>query len=921
MAIATGPGTNFAHSSDYMGLDNPAPEDNGPAGYIQTQWGPQPYWMINGQMVDSQGLPLNGSPGTPLSPLASAAQGRSLDYWGTGASTRAATTPEEVQQKLDAYYRATAAGGGGPRYPSREELALIGGEPTTNYGALKNFVSPIGLGGAGIGGEIGGPLGAVAGLIAGGAANAAVGAAGQPNKTAGAAAYGGGVQGGATPGLSGAGGNMPVLGGYGSVGGSDPYLDALKRYETGVTGANNEANQSYDQLMGQIYSQIGATNAADYNALGGYMGAIGAANNANNASLNQYTSSINGLNAQNAAVFGGYAGLYSSLANPLTATPWAGPVSSDPESLGMQRQVYGQLQGVASGSLDYQSQAAQAYADPAAISAQWQALNQMQGAAAGNLNIRSQAASAMADHDAIVNQQRGIDALWDAANGSYDVPMNYEQREAHNQNTQNWGNVMQGAFDVNFDPSVVAAHEKQLKNWGDVFGGSMDVQRDPALLARQNEALDQYDQWRNPELTAQERFMQEQMRLEQEQSEKASRDAVYQNLADRGMGGSGLELANMQLGSQQNSQNRLLGDLGAQANAIQRAGAALAGYGQLSGAMQDQFLSNQHANVDTRMQGLAGLGQENQFWGSLDNSRQQGNMDRRTAGVAGLSQENQFYSALDMDRMQSNANRSMGALGLYTDAAGQLRSQTFDEAYKRGLAGDQAAMFNANLQLQASGMSADQANQIRNASFNEAYSRGIAADNASANNQSTRLTGMTSAGNLATSMRTQADAITMFNAEQQAIQQRFQDTFAQNERDSQWNRADGLLTQYKNIYADPAAASATGIFGAQTGTTQTNLWNTGAGYNALTGYNNTALGRNLGAIGTQIGLVGTQQGNNVASANASKTVADAIQGRSLLGQALGQLGGGASAPVNPAMPGLAPILDPRSGTPTYRKAF
>lgn len=296
--------------------------------------------------------------------------------------------------------------------------------------------------------------------------------------------------------------------------------------------------------------------------------------------------------------------------------------------LASQYGTYSQLAPSASSQWqgDLTSQAASAQADPQAIAAQYQALGQLQSAAGGGLNTTSQAAQAYADPQAVQMQLRGINDLYGASKGSLDVELN---------------------------PEV----------WG-----------------RQNEALDQYDAWRTPELTAQEEFMKELARTQQEQDEGASRSAMLRSNAAKGFGGQ-MDLAALQGASQQNSTNRMLGDLGANANAVSRAERSLQGYAQQGNAMQGQYLANEHANQDVQL----------------------------------------------------------SALGMYTDAAGNLRSQTFDEAYKRGLAGDQTAMANADRMLQAAGMSADTAGNIRNSSFNESYSRGMAADNMSQYNRSTSL--------------------------------------------------------------------------------------------------------------------------------------------------------------------------------------
>lgn len=521
----------------------------------------------------------------------------------------------------------------------------------------------------------------------------------------------------------------------------------VRQGQSGIIQGQMNSDAAYEQqtrdLVNQLGGAAGSANTFDWNALAGYQGQVAG----NTASNNQYVSQLGGL--------------YGQLANPLQSqTSWAGDLSSqaagayaDPSSIAAQNNAMGFLSGAMGGSLNYQSQGAQAYADPQAIAAQYQALNQLQGAASGNLNVTSQAATAQADQNAIDMQSQGLSGLWGIANGNLDImPWSADPKS--------W-DELQGA----------------KKQYQDVYGGSLDVKPgdlDPEAYAAQKDALSQYSALTTPKLTDAERFIYENERLNAERDERSNREATASGLRQRGMGGSGMELVNSSMANQQVSQNRLLGDLGANAQAIDRSMQALQGYGGLSSTMNDQA-----------------------------NALGTANANRRTNALGGYSGIVQGEQSLASQMAQANRNRSAQAMGMYTDQTGRLRSQTFDEALARGTAADQVAMTNMNRELQAMGMSADTAGNIRNSSFNEAYSRGIAADNASANNQQTQLQGGIAYGNMANTQRSQsfneaysrgsaADQTAQFNRKQSIGVSEWNDQFSQNERDSQWNRGLGM---------------------------------------------------------------------------------------------------------------------------------
>lgn len=93
----------------------------------------------------------------------------------------------------------------------------------------------------------------------------------------------------------------------------------------------------------------------------------------------------------------------------------------------------------------------------------------------------------------------------------------------------------------------------------------------PEYVANQTNAIQQFKNNYNPEVTDQERFLAELARRKFEGDDQSSREAVMQQLAGRGLKSGGLVIAGQQQAQQQMSQDRMLNELGLNANAVQRA--------------------------------------------------------------------------------------------------------------------------------------------------------------------------------------------------------------------------------------------------------------------------------------------------------------------------------------------------------------
>lgn len=149
--------------------------------------------------------------------------------------------------------------------------------------------------------------------------------------------------------------------------------------------------------------------------------------------------------------------------------------------------------------------------------------------------------------------------------------------------------------DVTSDPRYVGMQQNAYDALGGYASGAHDLTSeaatataDPEALAAQKEALAAYKERIDPKMTDAERALYLQNRLQQEQSNRANRDANMRELGRRGMSGSTMQLSNLNASSQENAINRQLGDLNANKAAIERAQQSLAGYGNLSSTIADQ---------------------------------------------------------------------------------------------------------------------------------------------------------------------------------------------------------------------------------------------------------------------------------------------------------------------------------------------
>lgn len=109
---------------------------------------------------------------------------------------------------------------------------------------------------------------------------------------------------------------------------------------------------------------------------------------------------------------------------------------------------------------------------------------------------------------------------------------------------------------------------------------------DPADVAAMQDVQQRFKDISTPQVTDQERLLAELARRKFESDDAASRAAIQQQLATRGLNSGGQAIAMNQATQQQLSQDRLLSELGLNANAVQRAEFGLTGYDNASNALR-----------------------------------------------------------------------------------------------------------------------------------------------------------------------------------------------------------------------------------------------------------------------------------------------------------------------------------------------
>lgn len=188
---------------------------------------------------------------------------------------------------------------------------------------------------------------------------------------------------------------------------------------------------------------------------------------------------------------------------------------------------------------------------------------------------------------------------------------------------------------------------------------------DPELVGNQKDVLQRYKELSTPQVSAAERLIASQARQKFESDDRASREALMQQLAGRGLKSGGLVIANNQANRQQLSQDRMNAELGLQANAVSRGMEGLAGYGQEANILRNaddavkQFQDQYKQNEAQRISQLAlNRNQSGYQMTNAQTGRAQAGYNAQTETVQNNSARNQSTYNAGTQTTQDNAYRN-----------------------------------------------------------------------------------------------------------------------------------------------------------------------------------------------------------------------------------------------------------------------
>lgn len=504
--------------------------------------------------------------------------------------------------------------------------------------------------------------------------------------------------------------------------------------------ARDAANRN--RLTNNLEGEINNANFIDQNAIGsltsaqdraraGYQGVAAsqrATSDGYNAMAGQlfgdYSRGQNALNQFDAGAYGNYINETNPLMTQLQAR------GSNPADVARQTSAYNMASGIAGGSLDYT--AAQYQSNPADVARQQQMYNTLLGVGQGSLNYQAdQYESSYAD---MARQLQGYNDMRDIGQGSLD----YKSKAAL---------AYADESALSEQALALSAIKADLRNGGD----------------EQREVLEKFKGLSDPEVTAKERFLSELARREFEAGDRSSRAAVSESLANRGLRSGGQQNALTASTRSQLSQDRLLKELGIQAQAVDRSMQALGGWGNAANSLRagDQNALGMYGNMSTAMRNASfdeaykrGLGAD---------AASANNQQTRFAGYAGSVN-------------QSNAIRNAN------DQVGMFNTHENNVAYAN----------NQNTQMQGYMGAANQSNAIRNANDAVGTFNVGQTNQARANNQTTRMNGAQLTALQSNAIRSANDSMSQF-----------QDIYAQNEATRVGNlsgqRLQGGLSTSANI--------------------------------------------------------------------------------------------------------------------------
>lgn len=370
-----------------------------------------------------------------------------------------------------------------------------------------------------------------------------------------------------------------------------------------IKNAGSTLNSSLDATQKQRTAAIGSTNASQTQALNTLLGQNQAANQFQTQSNNTYQGQLSSATAaQNQAnsKFQGELGQYNQQANANNA------------------QFQGQLSGLS----------AQQSAANSALQGQLHQSNQDQLVA--NEAFTGAAQGGIASQNEANRQLQTKLGQYDEAGDDYARQLSTDLGELNTEDKNYLTKYMQ-----NTDP-LLARREAQ---------GS-----DPKYVQQQQDQYDLYKSRSGVGVTGEERFLAEELRRKNENDDKSSRDATYEQMKARGLNSGGQQIAAQLAQRQSTSSDRALMELGIQANAVGRAERNTAGAAGVANQLRNaddgmrQFQDQYAQNESQRLQGVA-QGQVNT---QMANTAQRGGRDK------------DIFTGLNMNLQNKTGRAGMG---------------------------------------------------------------------------------------------------------------------------------------------------------------------------------------------------------------------------------------------------------------------
>lgn len=254
---------------------------------------------------------------------------------------------------------------------------------------------------------------------------------------------------------------------------------------------------------------------------------------------------------------------------------------------------------------------------------------------------------ALQKQDATRNKTQ--DAYSDVARQAAEAALKYNQQQ------QDIQNKLSGTY-AGLNASDLAANQQYQTETNPLMqalqarGYGPDVLADAEGLGAQRDVMQRYKDLSSPEMTAQERYLGEIARRNFESQDRSNREAVMQDLSQRGLQSGTLQIANNLAAQERLGQDRTLAELGMQANAVGRSMQALQGYGGQANALRSandaiNMFNKEQSQVTQRFQDQYAADEAKRV-GELAGKRMQGTIDtNKGIGVRASDESLQGQSA------------------------------------------------------------------------------------------------------------------------------------------------------------------------------------------------------------------------------------------------------------------------------------